>query len=434
MNKEPNNNTTNKIGHSRKKVDTKENLSKNNQKLSKLISFKKQAKHTIQKRRLSSKEKGLRGIVIVCFIVFFLLFIFLLINRRYDNSSLIWRYYYSTNNFGSKSNIKYDIINNNTIRWTNDGITEISDDGKIKWTMSYNIKSPLYVKKGQYFAITGIGENKIYLFNENGIVAQSNTDFPILKIDLSENGIVYALLDGGESSFIEVYSSYGERLDITIKSILKENGMPIDLAVSDDGTELMVSFLYLDNTNANTRVVFYNFDEVGKNKNANRIVGGFDSEYKGKYVSKVKFFDNKKSICFYDGGITFFSTKILTSPTIMKNYIYDDIIRSIAYNDKYVSLVLEDEKDKKLSFLVYDSDGNELTNKRISFMYDNFMLSGDFVVFTHNAHVYIYDVNGNERLNREFNDDLYYVGKKNKLFINELILGSSDYCDSVSVY
>lgn len=434
MNKDLNDNTTKKIGHSRKKPVAKENKSLYDEKFSKIISFKKQAKNTTQKRTLSKKEKSIRTIVIICFFVFFLLFMFLLINRRYDNSSLIWRYYYSTNSFGSKSNIKYDLINNNTIRWTNDGVTEIADDGKIRWTMSYNIKSPLYVKKGQYFAITGIGENKIYLFNENGIVSESNTDFPILKIDLSENGIVYALLDGGESSFIEVYSAYGERLDITIKSLLKENGMPIDIAVSNDGTELMVSFLYLDNTNANTRVVFYNFDEVGKNKNANRIVGGFDSEYKGKYVSKVKFFDNKRSMCFYDGGVTFFSTKILTSPTITRNYKYDKIIRSIAYNDKYVSLVMEDEKDKKLSFLVYDSDGKELINKKMSFMYDNFMLNGDYIVFTHNAHAYIYDINGHERLNREFNDDLYYVGKKDKIFINELILGASDYCDCVSVY
>ena len=434
MDKKTNNNINSKIGHSRKKSVTKDIKDKKQIKLPQLSNLKKQAKQNTQQKKLSIKDLSVRTIVIICFVLFFLLFMYLLINRRYDNSSLIWRYYYSTNSFGAKSNIKYDLINNNTIRWTNDGVTEIGDDGNIRWTMSYNIKSPIYVKKGKYFVISGIGENKIYLFNENGIVAESNTDFPVLKIDLSENGIVYALLDGGESSFIEVYNAYGERLDITIKSLLRENGMPVDIAVSNDGTELMVSFLYLDNTTANTRVVFYNFDEVGKNKDANRIVGGFDSEYKGKYVSKVKFFDNKKSICFYDGGITFFSTKILTSPTIVSNIKFDDIIRSIAYNDDYVALVLENEKNKQLSFVVYSNDGKELSNKKINFMYDNFMLSNDYVVFTHNTHVYIYDINGNEKLNREYNDDLYYVGKKKKFIVNELVLGASDYCDCVSVY
>lgn len=433
MDKNANYNINTKIGHSRKKHVSKVKEKKESKLLNSLKTIKKQ-KQTINKKILSPKEKRIKTITIVCFVLVFILMLLLVINRRYDNSSLIWRYYYSTNSFGAKSNIKYDLINNNTIRWTNDGVTEIGDDGNIRWTMSYNIKNPIYVKKGQFFVISGIGENKIYLFNENGIVAESNTDFPVLKIDLSENGIVYALLDGGESSFIEVYNVYGERLDITIKSILKENGMPIDLAVSNDGTELMVSFLYLDSTTANTRVVFYNFDEVGKNKDANRIVGGFDSEYKGKYVSKVKFFDNKHSICFYDGGITFFSTKILTSPTIVSNIKFDEVIRSIAYNDNYVALVLEDEKSKQLSFVVYSNDGKELSRKRMDFIYDNFMLSDDYVVFTNNAHVYIYDNKGNERLNREYNDDLYYVGKKKKFIANELVLGASDYCDCVSVY
>lgn len=429
------NNTKNKtIGHSRKKLDTKEKSTKNDIKFLKQFKLNKKPNQFIPKKVLTSKEKLIKIMVITGFLLFFLLFLFLVINRRYDNSSLLWRYYYSTNSFGSKSNIKYDIINNNTIRWTNDGITEISDDGNIRWTMSYNIKSPLYVKRGKYFAISGIGENKIYLFDENGIISESNTDFPVVKLTLSENGIIYVLLDGGESSFIEVYNSYGERLDITIKSLLKENGMPVDIAISNDGTELMVSFLYLDNTTVNTRVVFYNFDEVGKNKDANRIVGGFDSEYKGKYVSKVHFFNNQKTVCFYDGGLTFFSTKILTSPTIINNIRYEDIIRSIAYNDKYVALVLEKEKDKTLRFVVYNVDGKELCNKKIDLIYDNFMLSNDYVVFTHNAHIYIYDKNGNEKLNREFNDDLYFVGKKNKFFINELVLGASDYSDCISVY
>ena len=419
------------IGHSRKKVSQEKVLNKKNTTLPKFDINTKQLK---QKRVLSNKEKKIRFISIFCFVLFFLLFLYILINRRYDNNVLLWRYYYSTTSFSSKSNIKYDLINNNTIRWTNDGVTEIGDDGKIRWTMSYNIKNPIYVKKGKYFVITGIGENSIYLFDENGIVAETITDFPILKIDLSKNGIMYVLVDGNDSSFIEVYNAYGERLDITIKSLLKENGMPIDIAVSDDGTELMVSFLYLDNTTANTRVVFYNFDEVGKNKDANRIVGGFDSEYKGKYVSRVHFFNNQKSICFYDGGITFFSTKILTSPTIIKNIKYDETIRSIAYTDKYISLVLENNDDKQLSFIVYDSEGKELTNKKISFVYDSFMISGKWIVFTHNSHVYIYDINGNEKLNREYNDDLYYVGKKDKIFINELVLGASDYSDCVSVY
>ena len=50
------------------------------------------------------------------------------------------------------------------------------------------------------------------------------------------------MLDGGESSFIEVYNVYGERLDITIKSILKENGMPSRFN-TEENSELMYDML-----------------------------------------------------------------------------------------------------------------------------------------------------------------------------------------------
>lgn len=419
--------TNNKLGKSRKKIDAehlKTDSSKDEQKIRKKI-FRKQ---------FSKKDKIISSVVVFIFFILFLLFIYLIINRRFDNTNLIWRYYYSTNNFGSKSNVQYDLLNNNTIRLTHDGITEVSDDGQIRWTMSYNIKNPIYVKRGNYFAVSGISENVIYLFDENGIVSTANTDFPVVKIALSETGVIYALVDGGDASFIEVYNVKGERLDITIKSLLKENGTPIDIAISNDATELMVSFLYIDGNNVNTRVVFYNFDEVGKNKSANRIVGGFDSEYKGKYVSRVHFFNNEKSVCFYDGGLTFFSTRILTEPTVINNITFDDIIKSISYNENYVAIVLENENDNNLRFMVFDKEGKVLTNKRIDFLYDEFFLSDNYVVFIYNSHAYVFDNNGMEKLNRDFSEDLYFIGKKNKLLFTELVVGTSDYSDCVSAY
>lgn len=363
--------------------------------------------------------------VLIFLFVFFILLYFIR-NRRYGSYEVVWKEYISGSNDIS-GNVKYISLQDDIVRYTNDGVRYFNNEGKQIFNVAYNIKSPIIAKCKNYFAVSGVTDNNIYIFDRTGLIGAANTNFPVTKICISEFATVYAMLDAGDSSIITVFDKNGNPIDITIKSILSNDGMPIDFDISTDGTELVVSYAYTIDSKFKTKVVYYNFDELGKTVGSRRIVAGFENEFDGKLVAKVNFFDNYNSQCFYDGGVSFVSTKILTSPTITKTITFDDVIRSISFSDDYSAVVLEKtELENENILIVYDKTGKEISRTKIPASYDSFNISKDFIIFTENNKLRIYNVKGHLKYDNEIKESIYFVDKKNSLLSNELVIGSVD--------
>ena len=73
------------------------------------------------------------------------------------------------------------------------------------------------------------------------------------------------MVEDARASYVTFYKKDGSTLDWSIKSILGGDGYQMDVSVSPDGTQVMVSYAYLKNGGISSKVVFYNFSEVGKN-------------------------------------------------------------------------------------------------------------------------------------------------------------------------
>ena len=369
-------------------------------------------------------------LLLVVFVIIILYFNF----RKYNDINILWKYYYTNNYSNSSGNIKYLTINKSIIRYTNDGITLVDEDGYVKWSVAYNLKNPIIEKQNNYFTISSIGENLILIFNENGLITQIETQFPIQKIDISNTGTVFVMLDGGDSSFINVYDKTGKELDIIIKSLLSADGTPLDFSISDDGTQLIVSYGYIENEAFNTRIVIYNFDEVGKNVGSSRIVGGFDNEFKNKYIARVKFINNTTAICFYDGGLTLFSTKIQFSPKIIKNIIINNTIKSIAYNEKFVVVITDNNNDNaNYELKAYDMNGTEVFNVSFNEYYDNLLTFSNYIAITYENKIKLYSIPKGLILDKSLTDSIFYINNKNKILFNEFYICTENYVECVSL-
>ncbi len=365
-------------------------------------------------------------ISVILFVFVSLIILYFIKNRRYGSYDIVWKEYIAGSNDIS-GNVQYIILNDDIIRYTNDGVRYFDNVGRQLFNVSYNIKSPIITKCKNYFAVSGVSDNNIYIFDKTGLIGAANTNFPVTKISISEYGTVFAMLDAGDSSIITVFDKNGNPIDITIKSILSSDGMPIDFDISTDGTELVVSYAYTVDSKFKTKVVYYNFDELGKTVGSRRVVAGFENEFDGRLVAKVNFSDNYNSQCFFDGGVSFISTKILTSPMITKTVVYDDVIRSINYSDEYSAVVLEkSELENENLLIVYDKSGNEISKTKIPSSYDSFNISKDFIIFTENNKLRIYNTKGHLKYDNEIKDSIHFVDKKNSLLSNELLIGSSD--------
>lgn len=237
------------------------------------------------------------------------------------------------------------------VRCSKDGIAAFSYSGTQLWNKSFEINKTGIDICGSYMAIADIDGNEVYLFDTNGFVNVINTAMPVVQVNVSGQGLVVVSLKDTEATYINMYNRDGEKL-YNIKSTISGDGVPVSMAVSDDGEKLLVSFVSVAGTEFNTSVVVYNFGEVGQSA-SERIVAGYDT-YGSQLVSKVEFISKDVAVAFGENVISFF--KVGEYAKLIKDVSVENKIEKIFYSSDKVGLVVLDENNSR-TLEVYNTSG-----------------------------------------------------------------------------
>ncbi len=364
-----------------------------------------------------------------------------MMKRPYTGFSQNWRNSFTAENGVSESDYEdYEIFGDGFLKVTRDGATYIDSSGKTIWNQSYEMNSPYVSISGDYCAIADQGKTAIYIMNKTGTTGQAETNLPITKISVAGTGVTYALLEDSKASYITVFSKEGAALDISIKSVLDGDGYPVDIAVSPDGTELIASFASIENGTIQNKVIFYNLSEIGQNAGSNRVVGGFTDDFSGHLAGRVHFSDDTHAQAFYDGGIAFFSTKVLTSPELSQKVEIEQTIQAITYADDYIG-VITDNSDSETSadpytLTVYRLNGQTVFSTPFQLNYTNFDIDQDRVLVYNNTTLQLYDMSGTLKYSGNIDTSISRArvarGVKNPLGL-DLLIGSAGAMESVKL-
>lgn len=364
-----------------------------------------------------------------------------MMKRPYTGFSQNWRNSFSGENGVSESDYEdYEIFGDGFLKVTRDGATYIDSSGKTIWNQSYEMNSPYVSISGDYCAIADQGKTAIYIMNKTGTTGQAETNLPITKISVAGTGVTYALLEDSKASYITVFSKEGAALDISIKSVLDGDGYPVDIAVSPDGTELIASFASIENGTIQNKVIFYNLSEIGQNAGSNRVVGGFTDDFSGHLAGRVHFSDDTHAQAFYDGGIAFFSTKVLTSPELSQKVEIEQTIQAITYADDYIG-VITDNSDSETSadpymLTVYRLNGQTVFSTPFQLNYTNFDIDQDRVLVYNNTTLQLYDMSGTLKYSGNIDTSISRArvahGMTNPLGL-DLLIGSAGAMESVKL-
>ena len=414
------------MGDSRKKKVVEDDLIITNLGANKDLKEEKHFKFSFDKKNIN-----IRTFAISIFVILFILtaiFVFRFIN--FNATLLLWKTNLArkSENVNNKS-ISYQSFEKGLMRISNDGITFIDDSGDVNWTVSYNIKDPIYEVKNKYFVIADRNGNNFYIFNKDGLVGENTTTYPIVKISVSQDGILYVLQSDDNSSYINVFRENGNAIDIAIKTNLSDDGMPIDIATSKDGENLLVSFVCLNDDDVYTKATYYNFGDNNTNVNLKKISVEFIDELNDKFLARVNLFSDDKSCLIHDSGIFFVNDALNSKPKIANSVEYNAKINSIAYNEKYIALTFDDKR-----LLSYDSSGNVLCDRKIDFDYDRFYIDDDYLIFILGNIVKIYDIRGRMIFDKEVNQGIEYVAKRKGIFFTEFLLGLIDGVECIRAY
>lgn len=271
----------------------------------------------------------------------------------------------------SGTNSRYKAFGDFVVKYSNDGISYINGKETI-WNEAYEMKSPIVDVCGEYLAIADKNSNTIYVFNKQGKVGMVNTSYPIVKIEVAQQGVVAALLEESNANYIEVYDREGN-LIISHKALLDENGFPLSFSISNNGEKMAVSYLSIKEGTTKNQIIFYNFSNVGKDE-VDRMVGSFD-QYGETIVPAVYFISNDDAIAIGDNVLSIY--KMREKPTLRKEITFDKEIQKVFYNEKYVGMVFANtESEKPYKIEVYSLNGDKIMSKEIEMNFDYVMFAG----------------------------------------------------------
>ena len=301
------------------------------------------------------------------------------------------------------------------IRCSRDGIAAFSYGGAQKWNKTYEINNLGVDSAGNYLAVADVGGNDIYFFDTNGFITEIGTTLPIVKITVSEKGLVVAILEDKDASYIEMYGKDGSKI-FTIKTTPSSDGIPTDADVSPDGNKLVVAFTSVKGVELSTSVDFYNFDVVGQNE-SERIVGGF-SIYDNQLVGDVEFLNETAVVAVAENIVSFYTIK--EYPKLINNIEITEKIQQILYSENNFAYVYAGDNGTS-NLVVYNLSGELQYTKVISSDYNRYEFTSVGVMVYGGKNYLLLNEKGNEVISGEFEadiSDIISIGGKEYIFVS----------------
>lgn len=286
------------------------------------------------------------------------------------------------------------------VKYGRDGAVCWDFEGNVKWNYAYQLNQPCVDVCDGYMVIAGVNDNKAYLFNNDGYVADISTGLPVMQINVSSQGLIVAMTDDADATHINMFDKEGNKI-FDIKSTMEGDGIPVSMSVSDDGEKLVASYAEMDGQQLKSSVVFYNFGEVGQSENE-RIVGGYDT-YGQQIVSKVEFINNDTAVAFGQQTMSFF--KVKEYPKHLADVSVDYEIKKILYSDSCVGLVYADESNEN-KIDIFSASGEKTSTFQMPDEYSDCVFASSAVMMYGDDSCRLVDFNGKEIFKYTFDDSI----------------------------
>ncbi len=287
------------------------------------------------------------------------------------------------------------------IKYSGDGISYIDSGGTV-WDETYQIKTPIVDICDEYIAVADKNSNNIYIYDEDGKQGNITTGFPIIKVEVANQGVVAALLEDKNANYIEVFDKEGNKL-VSHKTLLDENGYPLDFSISDDGEKMVVSYITVNNGAMGNKVVFYNFSNSGKNSEDK--IAGEHAQYHEVMVPLVRFLSNDTAIAVGENVLSVYHIK--DKSELEEEIKISDEIQKVFYSEEYVGFILENNNSKNpYRIEVYDLHGKRKMKTEIKMDYDHVDFSGEHVLMYDDMNCRLISFNGVEKFRTTFRGEM----------------------------
>ena len=284
------------------------------------------------------------------------------------------------------------------VQYSKDGVSCLNSNGQVLWNQTYEMQNPIAHTCGEVVAVGDYNGHNIFVNNVNGAMGEVDTNLPIRDFCVSSQGVVAAVLDGTDVTWIYLYDSNGNTL-ASFKTTMKDSGYPVAISISPNAELVCVAYLYPEEGTLKTSVAFFNFGSVGQNSVDNYVSG---YEYPGVVVPYVQFMNAGAAFAASDDRIMFYSgdQKPVSQAEIFTG---DEEIKGIYFNDTYMGLVFPNSTTEgEYRLQVYNDKGDNVLVTYFDLDYSEIIFSNKQIIIYNEDECLIEDMNGHVKYKGAF--------------------------------
>ena len=328
-----------------------------------------------KKARKARKRRITIGVIVAVAVAVTLIVVFVQMNRSYSSYSII-----SSEAREDESGAEYAFYKDGYIRCSGGGVERVGSDGEKVWNTVHSMTSPSIKIRGNIIAIGDINGNSIEVYDDSGIIGHAETQFSILQIEVSSDGLVAAVLQDNNDSYINMYDKKGEYI-YSIKTSIGGDGYPVDIAISDDGQKLAVSYVKTTGKNLETGVALYDFAR----DSGSELVAQFNN-FSGNPVGVVEFFGNDTLVAVSGNNVTYYSAD---STKEKKRIDIDGTVNKVIFGDDKFALIYSTG-----NITIYGSGGNVLSNVEEETLYTDYRFYDNRIIMKSDTSFAVMDISG----------------------------------------
>ena len=240
------------------------------------------------------------------------------------------------------------------MKYTRDGVALLNKSGEEIWNQPCQMGNPFVEVRDEIAIVYDRNGTSVLVLEEKGLKGEIKTVRPIEKISVSNQGIVASILKNDENPMIVCYDAAGNVL-VEQSASLDNTGYPMDLAISEDGNTLIVSYLMANGAGLSTKIVYYDFGDQDIDKKNHAI---HEVVYENVVIPMVDYIEKDKALFVADDGFIIYERN--DAPAEVTR-VSEDVICNVSHSDNVIALIVKVVETSEYKLKLFDKGGQVIS-------------------------------------------------------------------------
>lgn len=306
---------------------------------------------------------------------------------------------------------EYAMLSGRVIKIGHDGVFCVSTSNEMFWSAAYSIQTPIYDSCRGTMVIAEQHGSQVYVLNSKGIVGSFTTTLPVLKARVAANGVVALVQDDVDDvTWINLFDKDGTAL-ASVKATWEETGYPLDLALSADAKQMLVSYAGTEGMELAGKICVYDFRSA-MGPDEEHLTGSLS--YPGTLFPDVGYAAASVPVAVADDGFAVFSSGKELKERRRVSF-EEEIVSTFADEDHIGFIFRSGQSDHKYRMELYGYTGKRTMQTEFDFEYTSVRMKDGEVLLCDASNLNVYRASGRPKLKVTYDKEVKYFTGLNGL-------------------